>query len=147
MEELLHIIYASAATTPINQADLLKMLERSREKNARLGITGILLHSEGSFFQVLEGKEDAVENIFETIQHDQRHVNITVIIRETIAKRAFPEWSMAFANATNEQLKEIEGLNDFFQGGSCLADIDEGRAKKILKAFEKGHWRTKLNEQ
>lgn len=147
MKELIHIIYASAATSPISGEMLLEMLDRFRNKNARLGITGMLLHSDGSFFQVLEGEKNAVEQLFERIQQDQRHASVTVIIREPIVTRAFSEWSMAFAEATPKQLEEINGLNDFFQQGSCLADVDAGRAKKILAAFSKGYWRTKLNKE
>jgi hypothetical protein len=147
MERLIHIIYASAASTPISEEELLQMLRNSRKNNINAGITGMLLHVDGSFFQVLEGEESAVEKLFERICNDQRHLKITVIIKEPIAERVFPEWSMAFAGATKEQFESINGLNDFFEGGSYLADIDAGRAKKILKAFSKGHWRAKLSNQ
>ena len=147
MKRLIHIIYASAASNPINEEKLLDLLNRSRKNNLGFEITGMLLHVEGSFFQVLEGEENAVEELFERIRSDQRHLKITVIIKEPIAERAFPEWSMAFAGATKEQIESIEGMNDFFNEGSYIADIDAGRAKKILKAFSKGHWRAKLSDQ
>ena len=144
MKGLIHIIYASAATSPITEEMLLKMLDKARKTNEGLGITGMLLHSDGSFFQVLEGQESTVETLFKKIQQDQRHAKITIIIREQIVARAFSEWSMAFAEATPQQLEEIDGLNDFFEQGSYLSDVDAGRAKKILNAFSKGHWRSKL---
>ena len=146
MKDLIHIIYASAATEEISKAELLRLLKKSREHNANSGITGMLLHVEGSFFQVLEGEANKVEALFNRIEKDLRHAKITVIIREPIVARAFPEWSMGFTDATPKQLEEIEGLNDFFEQGSCLADVDTGRAKKILNAFSKGHWRSKLTD-
>ena len=123
------------------------MLQESRKSNLEAGITGMLLHIEGSFFQVLEGEEKDVEELFEDIRSDNRHLKITVIIKEPIAERAFAEWSMAFAGATKKQIENIGGLNDFFEQGSYLADIDAGRAKKILQAFSKGHWRSKISNQ
>jgi hypothetical protein len=147
MGRLIHIIYASAESTITMKDELLDLLEKSRKNNLNEGITGMLLHIEGSFFQILEGEEKSVEKLFELICRDQRHHKITVIIKESIAERAFSEWSMAFAGATKKQLENIEGLNDFFEHGSYLADIDPGRAKKILKAFSKGHWRAKLSNQ
>jgi hypothetical protein len=72
------------------------ILAKSRTKNLRLGVTGALLFSEGYFSQVLEGEESAVERIFEAIEADTRHHDITVLSRAT-TRRHFPEWSMAYA--------------------------------------------------
>jgi hypothetical protein len=48
---------------------------------------------------------------------------------------------MGYASLTKSELGSIEGMNDFFQGSSCLTDLDKGRAKKILIAFSEGRWR------
>ncbi|MCK7501422.1 MAG: BLUF domain-containing protein [Comamonadaceae bacterium] len=55
MPPLAHCIYASAAAQPLDAAVPARMLEASRANNRRLGITGMLLYADGSFFQVLEG--------------------------------------------------------------------------------------------
>jgi hypothetical protein len=51
---------------------------------------------------------------------------------------------MGFSNISLNELEKIEGLNDFFHGGSCFAQLDAGRAKKLLAAFGDGRWRAKL---
>ena len=102
----------------------------------------MLLYCEGNFFQVLEGEEDAVHAIYETIKRDPRHSDIVKIIEEGISERSFGDWSMGLMTATQKQIQEeVEGFNDFFQGGSCLRDVDRGRSRKLLEAFAKGRWR------
>jgi hypothetical protein len=144
MAALIHLIYASASTRPIAEEEILRLLAGARRHNREIGVTGMLLYAEGSFFQVLEGEAAVVEELFEVICRDGRHERITRIIREPIHNRAFGDWSMAYTGATPEQLATIEGLNDFFSEGTCLADIDAGRAMKLLRAFSAGRWRQSL---
>ena len=61
------------------------------------GVTGALLFNEDLFAQVLEGPLEAVEQIFEQIQRDQRHSDVTILESGPAVERDFPEWSMAFA--------------------------------------------------
>ena len=143
-DPLLHLIYASAATHVFSNEELILLLDKARNHNSQQDITGMLLHCHGSFFQILEGPESKVKTLFEIICKDQRHARITLIIQEPIFQRSFGDWSMGFTGATESQLEEIDGLTDFFQSGSCLADLDRGRAKKLLKAFASGSWRSKL---
>ena len=143
-DSLIHLIYASAANHPFSDDELILLLEKARTHNAEQGITGMLLHCHGSFFQILEGPESRIKNLYNVISKDLRHSKITLIIQEPIFERSFGDWSMGFTGASESQLETIDGLADFFQSGSCLADIDHGRAKKLLKAFASGSWRSKL---
>ena len=140
MSELIHIIYASAATEALNDATVQNILEISRKNNQKNDISGILLLHDGNFFQVLEGLENKVIPVIERIKKDARHDKIVEIIKEPIPKRAFKNWSMGFANVSNAELIAIEGINDFYKEQICLRDIDAGRAKKLLQAFSQGFW-------
>ena len=141
---LFHCIYASAATRPFSTAELTALLQRARETNEGLGVTGMLLHVEGSFFQVIEGPEHVLRTLFSRISADKRHSQVTKIIWEPIAERTFDAWTMGFHQISRVDLGGIAGVNDFFGGATCLADIDEGRAQKVLAAFAEGRWRKKL---
>lgn len=147
MSSLIHLIYASAATYPLSDQELAALLSKSRTHNADQGITGILLHAGGSFFQVLEGEAQAIERLFERISRDTRHTNLTIIIREPIARRAFGEWTMGFVNVKSEELREIIGVNDLLGTATYLANINPGRAKKLLEAFKEGRWRSRLSPE
>jgi len=143
-ESLIHIIYASAESRSLSQDDLDLILRQSRRNNARLGITGILLYAEGSFFQVLGGPAEAVDTLYETIAADPRHCKVTQIIREPIARRVFQDWTMGYSRLTKAELRDIDGLNDFFADATCFTELDPGRAKKLLKAFIAGRWHERI---
>jgi hypothetical protein len=139
---LMHCIYSSRAGTDIRDAEVQALLASARLKNAALGITGMLLLIEGSFFQVLEGGADSVDRTYDIIARDPRHDRVTQIIREPIAQRHFGEWSMGFAAMGPAEAQRLVGENDFFGSAACLEQINPGRAKKLLVAFGAGRWRT-----
>ncbi len=144
-EKLTHYIYSSAATVDFSHDDIISLLEVARKNNAKLGVTGMLLYDNGSFFQILEGQPQVVDSIYEKIEKDKRHNQVKKIICEEIEKRDFAEWTMGHAGLTRAELLKIEGFNDFFQGQKNLIDLDEGRAKTLLNAFKEGKWRSAIN--
>lgn len=141
MSNLTHLIYASKAVCYFSKNDILELLAKARKNNSSLQVTGMLLYDHGSFFQVIEGEETVIKALFDKISNDKRHGQLTTIISESIRKRQFSEWSMGYASVSAGELKKTDGMNDFFEGGNCLAKIDAGRAKKLLKAFAEGRWR------
>lgn len=143
-ERLAHLIYTSSAREAFSAEKLIDLLNKARENNQLIDVTGILLYSEGDFFQILEGNNTIIENLYRKIENDNRHSNITKIISESIAQRDFTEWTMGFVNLDPDLTKNAAGINDFFSAGNCLANMTPGRAKKILQAFAQGHWRQSI---
>ncbi len=72
------------------------ILEKSQANNGRVGVTGALMFNSGCFAQVLEGSQTAVEEVFERIQQDERHGDVSLLAFEPSAERAFENWSMGF---------------------------------------------------
>jgi hypothetical protein len=143
---LIHIIYTSTATSEFALTDMEPMLQSARSSNAARAVTGMLLYSTGSFFQVLEGEEATVTEMFAKIAADRRHAAVTKIIQEPIAHRAFGDWSMGYSQIDVAELESIEGFRDFFRDGNSLANLASGRANKLLTAFAKGRWRARLKK-
>lgn len=141
---LIHCVYTSQAAEEFTPGDISDLLLTARRKNSALGVTGMLLYDQGAFFQVLEGPAEIIEALYETIRADTRHNRVSKVIQEPIEHRDFAEWTMGYSGASGEELARINGLNDFFAGGSCLADIDKGRAKTLLRAFKEGRWRATI---
>jgi Sensors of blue-light using FAD len=141
VDNLVHLVYASRATVEFSDDMILELLALARAKNKSLGITGMLVYSESSFFQVLEGEQQAVLDLFARIKRDERHAGTVTIIHEPIAVRGFKNWSMGYSSLPRSELGRIEGMNDFFVGQTCLTDVDEGRAKLLLESFAQGRWR------
>lgn len=141
---LTHVIYTSVATRSFSTAELLDLLARARRHNEQAGLTGMLLHADGNFFQVLEGEAPAIEALYERIQRDPRHTHVTRIIHEPIPGRRFADWSMGLCDVSRAELSHIPGVNDFFLEGRNVAGPDAGRARKLLEAFREGRWRRRL---
>lgn len=106
------------------EAEIRSILAIAHKNNPALGITGALLYSGGYFCQVIEGPASALEDLFETIQMDDRHRQVTVLHFEPIEQRSFGEWAMAFAGIEDEMRFDTAGI---------LASKDQ------IKAEETGH--------
>jgi blue light- and temperature-responsive anti-repressor len=83
-------------------AEISQIFQSARRNNREQNVTGALFFNSAYFAQALEGPKLAIEKIFENIQRDPRHGNVTVLSSETSGERDFPEWSMAHVAAPNE---------------------------------------------
>lgn len=109
------ITYVSTAKSPFSEEQLLALLEKSRENNAKFDITGMLLYRSGNFMQAIEGPADAARQLYSNIRRDPTHHNIITLIDEPIAERNFGNWHMGFANLSNSDLSGIEGFYPIFR--------------------------------
>ena len=142
--DLIHLVYASVATKPLERDELLALLTVVRRINESLGVTGILLYVDGTFFQVLEGSSADVTALYDKIHGDRRHTRVLKLIQEPIAARDFPDWSMGYAAVSRADLETIPGLTDFFGSKTSFMDLQEGRARRLLEAFSQGRWRANV---
>ncbi len=141
---LVHCIYTSRATRPMSAAEIDVLVEHSRAFNGRHGITGILLYVDGCFIQVLEGDSNSVQELYDRIVLDPRHTSVTRIILEAVPRRFFGEWTIGLANIGSLELAHILGFGNAREREALLASIEEGRAKKLLRAFSNGRWHPRL---
>ena len=108
-----YLVYASAATQLFSKAALLELLTKAREKNQRLGISGLLLYKDGDFIQLLEGPKAAVKALFNTIDHDPRHVGSMIMTEGERDERLFADWSMGFRNLADPEVQATPGYSRF----------------------------------
>jgi hypothetical protein len=96
---LFRIVYCSRNTIgPASGGRTLaisQIFANARVTNKERNITGALLYSLNFFAQVLEGPQTALEYIFEKIQRDQRHSEVTVLEYSPAGVRDFPAWPLA----------------------------------------------------
>ena len=95
---LVRLLYASRASSPTDPSVYDAILEQSRARNPKLGITGILCYSENLFIQVLEGGRDEVCELYNTIVRDGRHQHVRILGFEEIRERRFGNWTMGQVN-------------------------------------------------
>ncbi len=137
---LVSLIYVSYATRKMSAKDLLKILEVARERNAKEGITGMLLYRDRYFIQVLEGEEENVDKVFSSISKDTRHGNLMLVQKSWIKERTFSEWFMGFTNLDEVDASKYPGLTDFLTKpvtDEYFTD-DLNRARRLLLAFKEG---------
>jgi hypothetical protein len=108
-----HIGYVSTQTALLGPNELLGLLEAARARNRGLGLTGVLLHREDSFFQVLEGDASSVRQVFDSIQRDRRHQRVEILFEGEIEAREFAEWQMGFAELDGVDVSSLPGFSDF----------------------------------
>ena len=142
MSTLAHLIYTSVETSALPPTDLVRLINHSRKSNLRHDLTGILLHVGNTFFQVLEGDPDVIESLYAKILQDSRHTRITRIIFEPIARRYFGDSLMNLATLTPLELAQLIEDGTPASRAELLDGLDEGRAKRLLRAFADGRWRT-----
>ncbi|MGB0524938.1 MAG: BLUF domain-containing protein, partial [Flammeovirgaceae bacterium] len=73
---LAQLVYISSRHKSCSTKQIAKILEASRPYNEKHQITGILLYSESSFLQVLEGDRLDILLLYDKIKKDSRHQKI-----------------------------------------------------------------------
>ncbi|MAO08760.1 MAG: blue light sensor protein [Alteromonas sp.] len=111
------ICYVSNSAEGLNKEQLEAILNKTYTNNSLKEISGILLHSMGHFFQVIEGDEDEILSLYEKIKVDNRHHNIFEVMNKPREKRFFEGYATDFKIIrTSQQLKDIllylEGLKE-----------------------------------
>lgn len=114
MSNLFRLAYISKNnfTGPLEEQkeNVQSILDVAQRNNKKVDVTGALLWSGDYFCQVLEGENEALEDLFETIQMDSRHNEITVLHFEPIDRRSFSEWAMAMAGNELTMRFDIKGI-------------------------------------
>lgn len=98
-DALRRLVYRSRARDGLGMDALLALLVHARERNATWRVTGLLVHEQGRFLQVIEGPPDAIEDLWQSIQRDPRHVEIELLGDRPCRDRWFGDWSMELADA------------------------------------------------
>lgn len=139
---MIQVSYISRTPAPMSADQLLALLLQCRQNNTALGLTGMLLYGNGTFLQVIEGDEAAVDGVIARIVKDPRHADIQLLGRKAIQRRQYAEWSMGFERVTDAGLQEIPGLREFgardFNFDNLLRN--EPAVEKMLEYFREPHW-------
>ena len=132
---MIQLIYTSAETVPFSPEALNASLFKARQRNSVYKVSGMLLYDSGSFLQVLEGPEDAVETILTSILREGRHGSQKVLSRLKVERRDFAEWSMAFVDSSLS-LRRPAGLVDYSRVLPGLPDAS-AQAQRFIRYSRK----------
>ena len=92
------VMYVSKARHRMTGGELADLLLGAQKRNEAHGITGILVYAAGNFAQVLEGPDQAIEQLLRNIHADPRHDDCRVVSEGPIEARYFSGWSMDWAD-------------------------------------------------
>ncbi len=106
MTNLHGIVYLSSGF-PISTSDLHAMLVRARDFNREVGVSGVLFHHDGRFFQYFEGPEDAVARVRDRILRSPLHHSIRILMDGPIEERAFSDWYMGFCEPPADEFEAV----------------------------------------
>ena len=134
MKSLISVIYASSSTDDFHEHEIPDLLKQVRIANAKQELTGVLLYIERSFLQVLEGQPEMVDAAFSKILRDKRHMQVTLIARESLVERAFEGWTMIHKTLDPVEAGELIGEPDYFTTAPWVTRLDLDRAKALLAA-------------
>ena len=94
MMKLKTLAYTSRARLDLTEEDLHEIHRTAQKCNALDGITGMLVFDGSRFLQIIEGAEDAIDNLVHRLRADGRHSALEVREERFIDNRSFPDWSM-----------------------------------------------------
>jgi len=133
------LVYVSSATQPFSPSELIALMSKSAASNSQLGLTGMLLHKDGNFMQVLEGDEAIVRDLYTKISVDRRHTGLLPLLHGHQQAREFPDWSMAFRELNSPEVTSLPGYSQFLNSPLTAAEFgaDPSRSHKLLTTFKK----------
>nr|WP_298930814.1 BLUF domain-containing protein [uncultured Allomuricauda sp.] len=127
------VLYISKALKPFNTNDLTQLSTTSTINNQTKGITGYLYFENNRFLQYMEGDETTINEMVDKISHDKRHELLSLIEKQNLTDRRFPDWGMKniaelmFNNSTIEttiiQTMSIFGENHLNISQSTQNDL------------------------
>ncbi|MCF4102361.1 BLUF domain-containing protein [Gillisia sp. M10.2A] len=127
------ISYVSTVDRELNEKEIIEVLDWSKNWNNSHNITGLLLYSEGNFFQVIEGEKEDIKSLFERIKQDSRHHNIIKIFEREIHKEAFDGYISDFISEnTQYKRKTVENYINH------IKVLDESTQKAVINIL--GHF-------
>ena len=107
---------------------LSSILTTSRVNNKKRNITGALICREDIFLQLLEGPKEKIQETYESIKRDDRHLNVQHLLDHNINQRLFPAWAMKDDPVKTWMWSKEEVANGI---------VNKLTQEEVIKVFEK----------
>lgn len=152
--QLYQLVYKSIISRELDASKIEEFVSVIHPANKQLGVTGLLIFDGEHFLQVIEGEISVISKLMASIQHDTRHSNVVLLLKEPIPKRDYDQWAMQLLVKSPESMAKIideverhasisdqverhaEILEQWQKGGK----VSVCRSKLIAKAFIDGAW-------
>jgi len=148
VETTFRLIYRSRSLLP-PRADggkqgLSDILKVARRNNHARDVTGalVLYEYKNRFAQVLEGAEDDVRALFETIKEDPRHDNVEIRHADVVSAGVFRRWAMALVLEHRENdVPLVATTGGVAEASPWRVTAEQERVLTILRDLTRGYGR------
>lgn len=105
--KLKSLTYTSRAQLDLEDGDLTEIHEAARHSNALNGVTGLLIFDGARFMQIIEGPDEAIDELVGRLRRDHRHSAFEIRDERSVTERSFPDWTMELVcvRGTGEQAR------------------------------------------
>ena len=100
------IVYLSEGD--FSDVELETLCSEAAAKNASLGVTGYLCYSRGRVLQYIEGEQEVVDDLLNTIEDDTRHHILVHLKSDSRTEHLFPSWNMRYIADAELERFQIE---------------------------------------
>lgn len=135
------VAYVSSATQRLATPQSIdRLLTGACSFNQACGVTGVLLHQDGNFFQYLEGPPEGVAQVYARVKRATSHHGLIELLNGPVEQRHFSAWSMGFAEATRSDLQRIAQASWAKELGriSSAANADNPGLVMLLDFWRRG---------
>lgn len=132
-----HLIYVSRASKGMKPSDNVAILAIAKDFNTQHEISGILVYKDQTFLHLLEGPQQAVQNLYRKIRKDERHTDIQTLMNEPTYNRFYPQLGLEFRSLDNTEESKLppywQGLNKQYDISSFTQHPEH--ALRLLVSF------------
>jgi hypothetical protein len=138
---LAHLVYVSVRKRNCTDEEMDKILAACKVNNEPLQVTGVLLYSDSTFIQYVEGKASTLTDLYDKIKKDARHEKPVMISYGPITKRIFPSWQMGSRKMASDNIDFVTDIThqdkDVFQRIMNGKEAEGAKVRDLLTKFFK----------
>lgn len=124
------LVYISNARAGLSSDDLDVIYHASMNFNALDGVTGLLVYNGAHFMQIIEGADEAIEDLLGRLRRDPRHHDIQVFADQPVDAESFPDWSMKLLEVSAGRFQAHKDLQVLLP-----SDLDPSIRTKLLEVL------------
>lgn len=137
---IFRLTYLSKPVAPFTDADFDDIEGKSITANNARDVTGLLIVHDDRILQILEGREQAVRELYAKIEADSRHTITKLVSEVEDEERLLLTWSMVVRRMTNIPAEISEQYQEVYDGllhaeGQSEISIDHIELFKTISLF------------
>ena len=113
---IFRLTYLSKPTKPFTDADFDDIESKSVKANNERDVTGLLVVNEDRILQILEGREEAVRELYNKIEADSRHTVVKLVCAVEDEVRLLMTWNMVGRGLNGTPPDLLDQFSNVFDG-------------------------------